>query len=79
MVLNEADKGEISLGAKAQLSIIKDAFRESQTAPVCCFSIDNSQRILCDTHGPLKSEQFMEKCRICQTQIKKALAKLQTD
>ena len=68
---------ETSNNVVAQLSIIKDAFKESERYPVCCFTYDACSRIVCDTCGPLASEAFMEKCRACQAQIKEALSILQ--
>ena len=60
-----------------QLSIIKGAFKESDRFPVCCFTYDSGSRIVCDCNGPLGTEEFMEKCRVCQAQIKEALSLLQ--
>lgn len=65
---------EASGNVAAELSIIKGAFKESQRYPVCCFTYDAGKRIVCDTCGPLAAEAFMEKCRACQAQIKKALS-----
>lgn len=65
---------EASGNVVAELSIIKGAFKESKRYPVCCFTYDASSRIVCDTCGPLASEAFMEKCRVCQAQIKEALS-----
>jgi hypothetical protein len=70
---NEEASGNVA----AELSIIKGAFKESRLYPVCCFTYDAGSRIVCDTCGPLASEEFMEKCRACQAQIKEALAILQ--
>ena len=62
-----------SSNVAAELSIIKGAFKESERFPVCCFTYDACSRIVCDVNGPLATEQFMNKCRICQAQIKEAL------
>ena len=70
--LNEEASGSVA----AQLSIIKGAFKESDRYPVCCFTYDACSRIVCDVNGPLASEEFMEKCRRCQAQIKEALTVL---
>jgi len=67
---------EASGNVAAQLSIIHSAFKESEDYPVCCFSYDAESRILCDSNGPLALAEFMKKCRVCQTQIKEALAQL---
>jgi hypothetical protein len=79
-VLNELSNMDIepdeeaSGNVVAELSIIKGAFKESERYPVCCFTFDSSSRIVCDTCGPLPTESFMEKCRVCQAQIKEALS-----
>ncbi len=65
---------EVSGNVVAELSIIKGAFKESEHYPVCCFTYDSASRIVCDTYGPLMSEAFMAKCRVCQAQIKEALS-----
>ena len=70
---------EASNNVVAELSIIKGAFKESTRFPVCCFTYDANSRIGCDVNGPLKTEQFMDKCKLCQAQIKQALLKLRTD
>ncbi len=70
---------EASSNAVAQLAIIAGAFKESAQFPVCCFSYDAQERILCDSNGPLGREQFMEKCAKCQAQIKMALEALQAN
>lgn len=67
---------EASGSVAAQLSIIKGAFKECDHYPVCCFTYDSCQRIVCDVNGPLATEEFMKKCKQCQAQIKEALAYL---
>lgn len=67
---------EASSNAATQLSIILGAFKESNQFPVCCFRYDAGSRIVCDSQGPLEAEEFMKKCRVCQAQIKEALAML---
>lgn len=67
--LDEKRSGSVA----AQLAIIKGAFKESDRYPVCCFTLDDSSRFVCDVNGPLGAEEFMEKCRECQAQIKRAL------
>lgn len=62
-----------------QLSIIKAAFKDSQNYPMCCFRYDAEAKVICDVNGPLTLEQFMQKCRVCQAQMKKILVNLQTD
>lgn len=59
-----------------QLSIIKGAFKESDRFPVCCFRYDAGLRVVCDCNGPLGTEEFMKKCKVCQAQIKETLALL---
>ncbi|MCW3994680.1 MAG: hypothetical protein NWE98_00840 [Candidatus Bathyarchaeota archaeon] len=82
-VLNQLSQMDAELDEQAadnvvaQLSIIKNAFRESDSCPVCCFSYDKNSRLLCDSNGPLGREEFMKKCRSCQAQIKEALSILQ--
>ncbi|MCL4430445.1 MAG: hypothetical protein M1167_06800 [Chloroflexi bacterium] len=71
--LDEETSGNVA----AELSIIKGAFKQSERYPVCCFTYDAGSRIICDTCGPLPTEAFMEKCRVCQAQIKEALSILQ--
>ena len=68
---------ETSNNVVAQLSIVKNAFKESDRYPVCCFTYDAGSRIICDSCGPLAKDEFMEKCRACQSQIKEALSLLQ--
>ena len=68
---------EASSNVVTQLSIVKKAFKESEHYPVCCFTYDAGSRIVCDSCGPLATEEFMEKCRVCQAQIKEALSLLQ--
>ncbi len=63
----------------AELKVIKAAFKESEHYPVCCFRYDAANRIVCDFAGPLALEQFMKKCRECQTHIRGALLHLQMD
>ena len=63
----------------AQLAIIKNAFKESETSPTCCFKYDANHNLLCDVIGPLNAEQFMKECRNCQSTIKNTLAHLQTN
>jgi hypothetical protein len=63
----------------AELKVIKSAYKETKHAPMCCFRYDAQQRIVCDVTGPLDHEQFMEKCKQCQAQIKKVLINLNTD
>ena len=67
---------EASSSVAAQLSIIKDAFKESDRYPICCFNYDVCSRIVCDVNGPLAPEEFMKKCKACQAQIKQALSML---
>lgn len=74
--METAPDDEAAGNVAAQLSIIKDAFRESDSYPVCCFTYDANERILCDSNGPLGREEFMKKCRLCQAQIKEALSLL---
>ncbi|HMK93795.1 MAG TPA: hypothetical protein VK536_00190 [Candidatus Limnocylindrales bacterium] len=68
---------ETSDNVVAALSIIKEAFRESEQCPACCFTYDDRQRIVCDVNGPLPFKEFMKKCKVCQAQIKQALSLLQ--
>ncbi len=68
---------EASGSVAAQLSIVRGAFKESQSYPVCCFRYDDQSRIICDSCGPLTIGEFMKKCRVCQAQIKEALSVLQ--
>lgn len=63
----------------AELKVIKGAYKETKHAPMCCFRQDSEQKIVCDVTGPLDLVQFMEKCKVCQAQIKKALINLNTD
>ena len=67
---------ETSNNVVTQLSIVKNAFKESENYPVCCFTYDAGSRIICDSCGPLANEEFMAKCRVCQAQIKEALSLL---
>lgn len=67
---------EASSSVAAQLQIIKEAFKESDRYPVCCFNFDACSRIVCDVNGPLSKEEFMKKCKACQAQIKQALTVL---
>jgi len=67
---------EASGNVVKQLSIIKGAFKESDRFPVCCFRYDAGSKIGCDCNGPLGADEFMKKCRVCQAQIKAALALL---
>ncbi len=68
---------EASSTVASQLSIVKNAFRESKNYPVCCFTYDAASRMVCDSNGPLTPEEFMKKCRVCQAQIKETLSILQ--
>ena len=75
-VMDSKPDVEASSSVVAQLSIIKGAFKESDRCPVCCFDYDKNFRIVCDVNGPLATEEFMKKCRVCQAQIKEALSVL---
>ena len=55
----------------AELKIIKGAYKETKHAPMCCLRQDSEQKIVCDVTGPLDPERFIEKCKVCQTHIKK--------
>ncbi len=70
---------ETASNLAAQLSIIKEAFKESENYPTCCFKYDAHQKVVCDVHGPLSMKEFMQKCRQCQAGIKNALTYLQAD
>ncbi len=78
-VLNELSNLGTEINEKAssnittQLAIIKGAFKESSQFPVCCFTYNAEGKIVCDSNGPFFIEEFMDKCRICQAQIKEAL------
>jgi hypothetical protein len=84
-VLNELDamgtetNEETARNVITELKVIKSAYKETKQAPMCCFRYDGEQKILCDVTGPLEHKQFMEKCRLCQAQIKTALVNLNTD
>lgn len=71
-VLDQEASGSVA----AQLAIIKGAFKESDSYPVCCFTYDDCSRIVCDVCGPLATDEFMKKCKLCQAQIKEALTVL---
>ncbi|MCW4010545.1 MAG: hypothetical protein NWF05_07995 [Candidatus Bathyarchaeota archaeon] len=62
-----------------ELKVINGAYKETKHAPMCCFNYEGEQKIVCDIVGPLEHEQFMEKCRECQAQMKTVLANLKTD
>ncbi len=57
----------------AELAIIRGAFKESYQFPVCCFTYDANGKVICDMNGPFAIEEFMNKCRLCQAQIKEIL------
>lgn len=63
----------------AQLVVIKDACRETEQSPMCCFRYDGNNNIVCDSQGPMGQSEFMDKCRKCQTQIRSMLDNLNTD
>jgi hypothetical protein len=63
----------------AELKIINGAYKETRHAPMCCFRYDAEQKIHCDVTGPLEHKLFMEKCKVCQAQIKTVLVNLKTD
>jgi hypothetical protein len=63
----------------AELKVIKSAYKETKHAPMCCFRYDAEQKIRCDVTGPLEHKLFMEKCKVCQAQIKTVLVNLNTD
>ena len=60
----------------AELKVIEGAYRETKHAPMCCFRYDSEKKILCDSTGPLEHQQFMQKCKECQAQIKDVLVNL---
>lgn len=70
---------EAAKNVVAELEVIKGAYKETKNAPMCCFRYDTEKKIICDVNGPLKPEQFMEKCKECQIQIKNVLINLKTD
>jgi hypothetical protein len=84
-VLNELDsmgtnpETDAPTNVIAELTVIKGAYRETKLAPMCCFRFDADNKILCDVIGPLEKEQFMEKCKQCQSKIKNVLINLYTD
>jgi len=84
-VLNELDSlgietnEETTKNVIAELKVINGAYRETKHAPMCCFRYDSQERIHCDVLGPFEHEQFMEKCKECQSQIKTVLTSLKTD
>ncbi len=63
----------------AELSVVKEAFKESANFPVCCFRYDAESKVVCDVEGPLDLDEFMAKCKQCQAGIKKLLSCLKTD
>ncbi len=69
---------EASDNVIAELSVITAAYKESKSVPMCCFKYDVNSNVLCDVAGPLALEQFMEKCKQCQAQIKNVLVNLKT-
>lgn len=67
---------KVSGNIAVELAIIKGAFKESSQFPVCCFTSCADDKIFCDMIGPFVIEEFMDKCRMCQAQIKTALMAL---
>jgi hypothetical protein len=84
-VLKELDAMDTRLDEEAvrnvmvQLWVVRSAFRETEKSPMCCYRYNLEAQVTCDTTGPLELEQFMKKCRQCQTQIKRVLVNLEAD
>jgi hypothetical protein len=59
-----------------ELTVLREALKESSHYPPCCLKIHNDGKISCDVTGPLPEKEFLKECEKCRAHIKKLMTQI---
>jgi hypothetical protein len=62
-----------------ELTVLRQALKESSHYPPCCLRIHQNGKISCDVIGPLPEKEFLKECKKCRAQIKKLISQINMD
>ncbi|MFQ6074022.1 MAG: hypothetical protein ACE5KC_02270 [Candidatus Bathyarchaeia archaeon] len=59
-----------------ELTVIREALKESSRYPPCCLAIHNDGKVSCDVAGPLPEDEFLKECEKCRARIKNLMSQI---
>jgi hypothetical protein len=60
----------------SELTILREALKESGLYPPCCLRIYKDGKISCDVMGPLPEKEFLKECSKCRGTIERLLSQI---